>query len=299
MKIHQVFASLLAVLCLAAIASAQPFTTTTILAHGSIADLTEGGQGEVDISLLRGRGAFVMSAMTSAGTTPTLALKLQQSAAAVQGAEYATVGTNDIVLRNNTNDNIKLSAKWTQSGARQIKTASLVLKNNGTITAGKILTLTLETDTAGDPSGTALGTAGTVLCSAVGTSYSYITFTFAKPVDVADATVYHLVLAGDYTVSSSNNITWRTATVASGGNANVYDSAYAAVTTNSREFYLRQYNFADVTGGGFTTVTTTSSTQTRQLDVDGLGEVLRAHATVTGSSTPTYYGGIVLVTSKF
>lgn len=281
-----------------ALIEAQPFTATTILAHGSIADATEGGQADVDITALKGRGMVIMSAMTSAGSSPTLDLKLQQSPALAAGGEYATVGANDIVLRNGSNDNIKLAAKWTQSGARQIKTASLMLKNNGTITAGKLLTLTINTNSTADPSSTVLGTADTVLCSAVGTSYAYVTFTFAKPVDVADATVYWLVLAGDYTESSSNNITWRTATVGSGGNANVFDSAWSAVTTNSREFYLREYNFTDVTGGGFTQVTTATSTQTRQLNLDNLSPIVRAHATVTGSSTPTYYGGIVLVTSR-
>ena len=249
-----------------------------------------GGGADLDIASLRGKAHITLTSLNTAGTSPTLATKLQESEPLIMGQVYTTTGTNDIVLRNGTNDNIKLSASFTQSGAHQVKRVGLRLKNNGTITAGKLMTLTIETDTAGDPTGTALGTADTVLCSAVGTTYDWVVFTFAKPVDLADATVYHLVLAGDYTVSSSNNITWRTATVASGGNANVYDSAYAAVTTNSREFYIHEYNFSDVTGGGFTTLSTAGNTtvQTLEFNIDELKPIIRAYFTIGGTSNPAF-----------
>lgn len=278
---------------------AQPFTATEILAHGSIADASEGGQADVDVSALKGRGLLLFPATNTAGSTPTLAMKLQQSPALAQGGSYTTTGANNIVLRNGSNDNIELAAKWTQSGDRQIKTASLMLKKVGTITSGKVLTLAIETNSTADPSNTQVGVAVNVETDDVDDEYAYVTFTFTKPVDLTDATVYWLVLGGDYDVSSSNHVTWRTATVASGGNANVYDSAWAAVATNSREFYLREYNFTDITGAAFTGLTTGSSTQTRQINVDGLSPIVRAHATVTGTSTPTYYGGITLVTSRF
>lgn len=269
-------------------APATAQTSATLLTPVSIT-ATGGGQ-DLNVAPYVGKLRVHLTSLNTAGTSPTLACKLQGSVPAAFGASYTTVGTNDIVLRNNTNDNIKLSASFTQSGAAQVKRVGLKLKKNGTITSGKILTLTLETNSAGDPSGTILGTAATVQTDDIATSYDWVVFTFANPVDVADATVYHFVLAGDYTVSSSNNITWRTATVASGGNANVFDSAYAAVSTNSREFYAYQYAFADVSGAAFTSLSTagTASVQTLELNADDLPAVIRLYSTIGGTSNPAW-----------
>lgn len=273
---------------------ARAVTSLTLLTPVSIT--ATGGGADLDVAALTGKARISLLSLNTAGTAPTLTAKLQESDPLAVGQTYTTVGTNDIVLRNASNDNIKLSAAFTQSGARQIKRVGLRLKNNGTITAGKLLTLTIETNSAGDPSGTVLGTAGTVLCSAVGTTYDWVVFTFASPVDVADATIYHLVLAGDYSVSASNDITWRTATVASGGNANVFDSAYAAVATNSREFYIHQYNFSDVSGGGYTQLATAgnATVQTLEFNIDNLKAIIRSYFTIGGTSSPAFTTGLLV-----
>ncbi len=286
-RFSRAFAALLLAFLLA---PCLPAATGTLLTPVSIVAANAGGGQDLDVTAYTGKIRVHLTSLNTAGTNPTLAAKLQGSASLAVGQVYTTTGTNDIVLRNGSNDNIKLSASFTQSGAGQIKRVALKLKNNGTITAGKLMTLTIETNTAGDPTGTALGTAGTVLCSAVGTTYDWVVFTFANPVPVADATVYHLVLAGDYTESSSNNITWRTATVASGGNANVFDSAYSAVATNSREFYIHQYVFSDISGAAFTSLSTagTASVQTLELNADSLPPVIRLFTTLGGTSSPAW-----------
>lgn len=263
--------------------------------------LATGGDTDADISQYSREGVFVLSVKNTAGTNPTLTTKLQHSEPLSQGTAYTTVGTNDIPLRYNTNDNIKLSASFTQSGARQIKTVALKLKKVGTITTGKVVFVTIETNNAGDPSGTALGTSANVQTDDISSSaYAWVTFTFAKPVDVSDATVYHVVLAGDFTVSTSNHIVWRTATVASGGNANVYDSGWAAVSTNSREFFAYEYNFSDVTSGGFTQVTTalTGSLQFKEFDVNALKPIVRPYHTIGGTSNPAFQVGVAGVFLK-
>lgn len=283
---------LAAVLC--ALVSFARAETRTLLTPVSIT--ATGGGTDLDVASLTGTASVSLLSLNTAGTSPTLAVKLQESDPLAVGQTYTTVGTNDIVLRNASNDNIKLSAAFTESGAHAIKRVGLMLKKNGTITTGTTLTLTIETNSAGDPSGTILGTAATVLTDDVATSYAWVVFTFAKPVDVADATLYHLVLAGSYTVSSSNDITWRTATVASAGNANVFDSAYAAVATNSREFYIHEYAFTDVTGGGYTTLSTAGNATVQSLlfHIDDLKAIIRAYFTIGGTSSPAFTTGLIV-----
>jgi len=277
--------------------TALPLHGATTLTLATPASITATGGGvDVDASGLTGEARLSLLALNTAGTNPTLAVKLQGSAPWAVGAVYTTTGTNDIVLRNNTNDNIRLAAKWTQSGARQIKRVGLMLKKNGTITSGKIVTLELQTNSTADPSGTAVGASVSVQTDAIGTAYDWVVFEFPKPIDVADSTVYWLVLTGDYDVSSTNNITWRTTTVASGGNANVYDSAWSAVATNSREFYLHEYNFADVSGATYSTLSTAgnATVQTLSRYAPSLPPVLRLYFTVGGTSNPAFTVGAVL-----
>jgi len=217
--------------------------------------------------------------------TPTLDIKIQESPSLARGLNVITPGSTFTVLRNNTNDNVNLAAKWTQSGQASIKKMTLFLKNNGTITAGKILTLTINADSAGSP-GSAIGTADTILCSAVPAAGAFITFTFATPVNVSDATVYHAVLDADYTLSSSNNITWRSKTVASGGNQEIKDSAWAAaVATEALEIYAEQYVFTDVSGLTLSQITTGSVVRRLPILTSQVARHFRPVLTV-GGGTP-------------
>lgn len=277
---------------------ARAITATTILTQGAIT--ATGGQGEVDVSGLQGRGIFSLLGKSSNGTSPTAAVKLQHSDPATTGALYATVGTTVNKLRAGASTTVKLGAKFTQSGAASVKTVALDLKYVGTITAGKVVTLDIHTDNAGVPSATSLGTSASIdINTTVPTAaYGYVTFTFATPVDLSDATVYHMVLSGDYTASTSNYVSWLSNTVASAGNQSTNDATtWSAVATESFAFYAMQYSFADITGGDFTGMTTTSSVQSRQLNTDYLKAFVRTYVTIGGTSTPTFYLGCVLFTN--
>ena len=162
------------------------------------------------------------------------------------GYAQAAIGANDIPLRNGGSiDNGKLAAAFVQSGRASIKSATLVLRKIGTLAAGKKLTLTLKADTAGIP-GATLGTAGTVdIDSTVGADYGAVGFVFATAVDLAAGTRYHLELTGDYTAGASNQVQWRAMTVASTGNALIYDSGWAASPTLDFEVSLSQYEDAE------------------------------------------------------
>lgn len=278
-------------------------TTKTLLTPVSIT--ATGGGIDLDVSRLAGEAQIVLTTLNTAGTSPTLACKLQSSTGTARGYEYETQGTVvDNELREGASTGIELALKFTQSGAKSVKRVGLFLKKQGTIAAGKKLTLKIETDSTGDPSGTALGTSGTVdIDTEVSTTAGMVMFTFATPVDLADATVYHLVLSGDYSASASNNVCWRSNTVASGGtfNTSADGTTFAGVTaTQSLLAFIEQYTFADITGGGFTTVSTAGNTsvQTIRKHARSLPAFMRLYSTIGGTSNPAFATSAVVVAAR-
>ena len=261
-------------------------TTATSIAVQQLVNAT-GGTADVDVKDLKGQMAFILNAKSSNGTNPTDTVKLQHSNLA-DGASQVVVGATENELRDGTDSNIKFAAAFTQSGARQIKKVLIPLKKNGAVASGN-LTLTIEADSSGDPSGTPLGTATFSTDNLPTTGYEYVTFEFATPIEVADATTYHVVLAGAYSVSATVNVTWRSKTVASGGNLSYFDSGWAQTATEDLEFIVREYNFADVTGGAYTQATSTASMQVINLNIDDLGRYMRAYNTIGGTSSPAFY----------
>jgi hypothetical protein len=274
---------------------AQAATSGTVLTPVSIVAATVGGSADLDVSAYTGKLRVHLTSLNTAGTSPTLASKLQGSVPLARGLEYQTLGATATELREGASTNIELALTFTQSGSRQVKRVALYLDKQGTITAGKLLTLKIETDSSG-PSGTTVnhGTSATVdIDTAVGTTAGWVVFTFAKPVDLVDATVYHLVLSGDYTASGSNNVRLYSKTVASGGtlNPSTDGTTFAGVTTTeSVMVYVDQYNFADITGGGFTSLATagTASVQTLELNADSLPPVIRLFTALGGTSSPAW-----------
>lgn len=243
--------------------------------------------------------AILNCTAASAGTNPTADVKLQSSLPIAVGTlNEVTAGSVDIPLRNATDDNIKLAYAWTQSGARQIKNVYLMLKRVGTIASGKIVKVGIFTDNSGDPSASQVGAySASVAADTMSTSYAWVKFTFATPIDVADTTKYWIQLEGDYTLSASNQVNWRVRTVASGGLFDIFDTAWGgAVTTQKAEGYIEQYNFTDVAAGAFTQVTGASdSLQSLVVDSDQIGQFLRAYFTIGGSSNPSFtFGASVL-----
>jgi hypothetical protein len=255
-----------------------------------------GGGPDTDLSTFTKKGFFSYAAINTAGSTPTLTSKLQSSPQLSRGLEQSTAGATDNKLKTGAATAVNLGCAFTQSGAHSVKRVALMLKKIGTLAAGKKLTLTLQTDSTGSPSGTILGTAGTVdIDSIVGTGYGWVVFTFATPVDLADATVYHLVLSADYTASSTNCVEWRSLTVASGGTFESYDASWNAVTTTEAcEVYIDQYTFSDVSGFAFSQITaaTSMSHVQKETNIHAFGSaVVRLYNTIGGTSSPAYTVG--------
>ncbi|MDD4919062.1 MAG: hypothetical protein PHE72_14795 [candidate division Zixibacteria bacterium] len=233
------------------------------------------------------------------GSGKELTVTLQHSDPAEKGAEYAEeTSLGDTQLRSGEATNIMLGAQFTQSGTRQVKKIKLTLKRRGTIAALKYVQVKLYSDDTNAPDAE-LGASGTVLCTAIGTSYAQVEFTFDVPVTLTDAEKYWVVLLGDYDVSGTNNIAWETDTIVSGGNYAHYTSAWQAITaTKSLLFEVWEYNFAAITGGAFTKVENVAATEELVLNIDDFKAYMRA--VTTGASTNTGAISLILIgTQKY
>jgi len=262
----------------------------TILAPQSIADANEGGQSDVSLAPFKGTVALVLTAKSIAGTTPTAAVKLQSSPAAVTGASVRTGTTAGVALRTDTDTNIKLAASFTTAAGYtpSVKSVMVFLKKHATLESGE-LTISLAADSSG-PS-TSLNS-GTIDAATLTASFSGYSVTFAKPVQLSASTKYWVTLEGDYTIDATANVTWLTTTVSSGGNASIFTDEWGASATNNLNFATSDLVFTDVTGGAFETVTTAGSIQQITIPIQNFGSIFRAHATITGTNTPEYIIGL-------
>ena len=111
------------------------------------------------------------------------------------------------------------------------------------------LTVELQTDTAGDPSGTpvANGTSAAVSAASItaDSGGQDVTFTFATSPTLTASTAYHAVLKGTYTASATDYIDWAVEDVASGGNFEIKDAAWANDATKNGVGRILTTSFID------------------------------------------------------
>jgi len=102
----------------------------------------------------------------------------------------------------------KLAQSFQVTGAQTLKTINLWLKKVGSPTG--TLTLRIETDNSGEPSGTLVdaNATATVAESSLSTSYGDITFTFTNSFSISGSTTYWIVLSTDRAVSETNYVQW-------------------------------------------------------------------------------------------
>lgn len=105
-----------------------------------------------------------------------------------------------------TND--KLAQSFEISTASTVSEVDLWLKKVGSPTGN--LTVEIQTDSAGEPSGTAItnGTSNTVSASTLTTSFADITFSFASNPSLASGTTYWIVLTTADSQSNTNYVVW-------------------------------------------------------------------------------------------
>jgi hypothetical protein len=265
--------------------------TSAVLPHQKLVVGNNGGQIPFYAGAYRGAGKVILTAKSDAGSSPTLDVKLQNAAERLRIPEALGAGDDALAHRTATDVAIRLGAAFTLATGTTIAAVYLPLKKNGTVSSGT-LTLALQADTAGEPSGTDLVTA-TSAAADVSSDGSNVEFRFAVPRDLA-AGDYWLVLTSNVTLHAANNIEWRSTSVESGGNAAQFDEAWGAAATHNLEHWCESYQFADITGGAYTTATTTASLQTIELNMDALGYI-RPHVTIGGTSTPAFYAGVALL----
>lgn len=246
--------------------------------------------------------AVLNSAASSAGTSVTLDVVVQEADAAAANSIFDRSDGDedtDVELRKDSNDNIKLAVQFTTVAACTISSVFLRLKKAGTITSGKIVTCRIETDSSDDPTGTLVHADATkdVETDDIDSAYSWVEFAFDRPVDLAAATAYHIVLTGDYTESDTNCVKMATSTVASGGTFNIFDSAWGGISaTDAGVGYIFTYTFADISGAEFTTVDeTAASFEEVEIDLRPQKRYIRAKATVAGSSASFICGASVVL----
>lgn len=102
----------------------------------------------------------------------------------------------------------KLAQGFQVTGAQTVGSVQLYLKKTGSPTG--TMTLRVETDSGGDPSGTLADVNATTTLSesTLATNYGDITFAFATAFSISGSTQYHVVLSTDRSTDTSNYVLW-------------------------------------------------------------------------------------------
>lgn len=191
-------------------------TLTTIQTPASIS--ATGNSAGIDARSLKGQGCIFMSSRNTAGTNPTLELKLQ--------------GSQDV-------DRVTSVTPGSNTG-----TGNCFDVEAGPDAVAETITLTFSNATTAAVVG---GTSGSLGNATVGQRFSKAQIAFD---------------------------------LVAGGAAFVNGDTIAIVTA------ARTY--ADVDGGGFTSLTSTASIQKRNIDFDRLPRFLRMNYTIGGTNSPAF-----------
>jgi hypothetical protein len=117
------------------------------------------------------------------------------------------------------------------------------------------LWVTIEGDSAGSPSGTALATSDKFDVSVVPTTRGWIRFIFRTPVSLSASTQYHIVLQGDWAMNGTNVVSWRgDGTGYANGSGKKFDGtnwAAAGVADFSFKTYITQNDTAVTMPSGY------------------------------------------------
>jgi hypothetical protein len=117
---------------------------------------------------------------------------------------------------------------------------------------------TIETSSGGVPSGTVLGTSNKYDVSRLPITPVLVRLPFSTPPSLSAATQYHLVLQGDFTLSSANHLAWRADTTAAAyanGSKGAYDGATWANDADDDfifKIYITQNDVAVTMPTGYT-----------------------------------------------
>lgn len=125
------------------------------------------------------------------------------------GTTYIEIGEIEMMeAATYTDGNTKLAQSFEVTGAQTVGAVKLYLKKEGSASGN--LTVKIQTDNSGEPSGTTVtnGTSGTVAASTVTTSFTEIEFTFSTAPSLSGSTTYWLVLESSGSQDPVDYISW-------------------------------------------------------------------------------------------
>lgn len=167
--------------------------------------------------------------------------------------EQQTTENNSHALRfDSSTERLAQGFQTTESGKLEFVDLALLKTSAPT---GDIW-VTIEADSSGSPSGTALATSVLLQPSAMATASQYHRFVFHTPATITAGTTYHIVLRGNYTTSSTNYMNWRKNTAAgyANGTLKTYNGSAWADTTHDAAFkvYITRNDTAVTMPTGYT-----------------------------------------------
>ncbi len=149
--------------------------------------------------------------------------------------------TTPLQLRVGATDRVKLAQGFQVVTAGPVAFVDLTLIRVGSPDGS--VWATIESDAAGNPSGTVLATSVVMFINNLSTTKQTIRFIFRAPASLAAATQYHLVLNGNYILSGVNGIQWEgnSASVYASGVAKQYDGTSWAASVSPVDLSLKVY----------------------------------------------------------
>lgn len=153
-----------------------------------------------------------------------------------------------------------LAQSFQVTGAQTVGSVTAYLKKVGSPTGN--LTVEIQADSTGEPSGTAIsnGTSGTVAASTLTTSFADTSFTFATPPSLSGSTTYWLVLKTADSQSATNYVAWGADTSTPGyadGSMSGELSGWSALSADAIfEVFAPGSAFVEPANGGFSTAGT-------------------------------------------
>lgn len=264
-----------------------------------IADIAQtGGSRAIPglASVRAAQGSIGAMAVSGGGGSDTLDVKLQESdPPSYLDQINAYDGTDDgsEKLRDGAGSNLLFAIPFTPSANITIYSAKLMLSRLGTIAAGKSVWCYIDTDSTGDPAGSAVAGAQNlpnsrkIECTNIPTSIGEQTFFFEDGIDLTASTPYWLLIDGDYTVSAANCIQVHYDTATSG--CKYYDAAWAVMTNQNLWFRLQYLAFTDIVGAAFAQITegwlnAIDVAERIEVDLQTVKDAIRAHYTVSGGT---------------
>ena len=207
-----------------------------------------GGAPVVSLTDKRAAQASIMALSVSGGGGPdTLDVKFQESDPPQDADDlniYDGVDDGSEKLRDAGASNVEFAIPFTPSVNMTVYSARIQLSRLGNPTGS--VSVALQADAAGDPSGTDLFVSRAVNAANISTSRGEVAFFFDVGCDLTGSTQYWIVISGTYTASLTDCIQVHYDTATS--NCKYYDAAWAVMTNQNLWFRVEYLTFTDIAG---------------------------------------------------